>query len=91
VFAMWMARRESLEKLRAIDFAAARDEGLTHIDSIIANYADDIPLSQTDFREYLTKHISFSIDDSMNKGMQLYFELAKKNSLINFQKPQIFI
>src|SRR5207237_1706296 len=34
VFAMWMARNDSAEKVRAIDFAAARDEGLAHLDDI---------------------------------------------------------
>src|SRR5437764_1570268 len=36
VFAMWMVRNDSDEKLRAIDFAAARDEGLAHVDEIAA-------------------------------------------------------
>src|ERR1041385_2349828 len=36
VFAMWMARTDSIEKIRAINFAAARDEGLTHVEDIAA-------------------------------------------------------
>src|SRR6187549_1650546 len=35
VFAMWMTRREKLD----IDLAAARDEGLAHLDEIASNYA----------------------------------------------------
>jgi chorismate dehydratase len=36
VFAMWMARQESVEKIGRVDFAAARDEGLAHLDEITA-------------------------------------------------------
>lgn len=73
VFAMWMTRRENCN----IDFAAARDEGLQHLDEIISNYASEIPLAYENFEKYLTENISFSIDESMQKGLELYFELAK--------------
>jgi chorismate dehydratase len=38
VFAMWMTQRETCE----IDFASARNEGLQHLDEIIANYENEI-------------------------------------------------
>src|SRR6267378_6987805 len=34
VFAMWMAAKNSAEQVRAIDFRAARDEGLANLDKI---------------------------------------------------------
>src|SRR6478672_6314857 len=36
VFAMWMARKVSVEKIGLVDFVAARDEGLAHLDEISA-------------------------------------------------------
>lgn len=78
VFAMWMTRRDSV----VIDFAAARDEGLGHLDEIIANYETDIRLGPDEMRKYLSQNISYSIDDSMRQGMELYFELAYKSGLI---------
>ena len=87
VFAMWMARNESC----AIDFAAARDEGLRHLEEIISNYDTEIALTKEDFRSYLAENISYSIDDSMRKGLELYFELAGKNGLIEKNKPLAFI
>lgn len=78
VFAMWMTRRASCE----IDFAAARDEGLTRIDEIAANYSLQIGLSHDEMKKYLTENISYSIDDSMRQGMDLYFKLAEKHRLI---------
>lgn len=83
VFAMWMTRDENLQ----IDFVDARDEGLKHLDEIIANYETEIPLEREDFKKYLTENISFSIDDSMQKGLELYFELAEKHKLIAKAKP----
>ena len=86
VFAMWMTRNETCE----IDFADARDEGLKHLDEIIANYETEISLEREDFKKYLTENISFSIDDSMQKGLELYFDLAQKHKLISDSKPLNF-
>src|SRR5262249_31946976 len=60
VFAMWMTAMDRL----SIDFASARDEGLEHVDEIIANYAD-LGLSRDQMRLYLTKNICYTLDDSM--------------------------
>ncbi|MFN6962255.1 MAG: menaquinone biosynthetic enzyme MqnA/MqnD family protein [Pyrinomonadaceae bacterium] len=87
VFAMWMTRRDTL----AVDFAAARDEGLAHVDAIISNYESDIPLNRNSMREYLTRDISYTIDESMSAGLQKYFELAHKHQLIDRNKPLEFI
>src|SRR2546427_300818 len=46
VFAMWMARKASADRLRPVDFTAARDEGLANLDQIAANYASQIGLSE---------------------------------------------
>lgn len=87
VFAMWMTR---LDK-SPIDFAAVRDEGLRHIDEIAANYAGDIALTIDDLKTYLVQNISYSIDASMQKGLELYFELAAKNKLIEKNAPLNFL
>lgn len=86
VFAMWMTRQNKCE----IDFSSARDEGIDHLDEIIANYETDIRLGPDEMRKYLSQNISYSIDDSMRRGMELYFELALKNGLIDKNKPLRF-
>ncbi len=83
VFAMWMARKDSIEIVQTIDFAGARDEGLKHLDEIIANYETEIPLSRREFKNYLSNNITYSIDKNMRKGLSLYFELAFKHGLIS--------
>ena len=87
VFAMWMTKKTKSD----IDFAAVRNEGLEHLDAIIANYTSDIGLPADQMRTYLSQNISYSIDGSMQRGMELYFELAAKNGLIRENKPLLFV
>lgn len=91
VFAMWMANKDKAESARTIDFAAARDEGLAHLDEIISNYETEITLSHADFKKYLSENISYTIDDSMQKGLALYYDLAHKHGLIEKRKDLYFI
>ncbi|HEY0459920.1 MAG TPA: menaquinone biosynthesis protein [Pyrinomonadaceae bacterium] len=91
VFAMWMANKDKVETACLIDFAAARDEGLAHLDEIISNYETEITLPRADFKKYLAENISYSIDDSMQKGLALYYDLAHKHGLIERRKDLIFI
>lgn len=87
VFAMWMSALESV----AIDFAGARDEGLDHLDEIIANYESEIRLPGDEFRDYLSTNISYSVDDQMQKGLELFFDLARRNRLIEANRPLAFV
>jgi len=91
VFAMWMTRTDGAERLRTIDFAVARDEGLANLDQIAADYATRIRLSETEIQNYLTENIVFKVDEEMKKGLTLYFELAQKHRLIEKSKPLEFV
>ena len=86
IFAMWMTRQNKFE----IDLAAARDEGLAHIEDISTNYASEIGLSHEEMKNYLTDNISYSIDKSMQRGMELYFDLAAKNHLIEKNRSLVY-
>jgi chorismate dehydratase len=87
VFAMWMARRESVEKIGLVDFAAARDEGLAHLDEISAECKPQLGLSDDEIKTYLTDNIAFRMDEEMEKGLSRYFELARKHGLLESEKP----
>lgn len=86
VFAMWMTRGARA----LIDFAAARDEGLAHLDEIAANYVSDINLSHDELKAYLTTNIAYEIDEQMKAGLELYFELAFKSGLLTRNRPLAF-
>ena len=91
VFAMWMANAEKSDIAKTIDFAAARDEGLRHLDEIIANYQTQIPIERDDFVNYLSENISYTIDEQMRKGLALYYDLAHKHGLTERRKPLSFL
>ena len=91
VFAMWMVRKDSVERIRAIDFAAARNEGLANLDSIAQTYSEQIELSEAEIGQYLTDNIVFRVDEEMQKGLGLYFELAAKHKLIDQAKDLVFV
>lgn len=91
VFAMWMVRNESLEKVRSIDFATARDEGLANLDKVIASYPHQIPFSVDEIRQYLTENIVFKVDEEMRNGLNLYFDLAAKQHLISQAKSMEYV
>ena len=91
VFAMWMVRNHGAEKIQAIDFAAAREEGLANLDDVIASYPFEITLSPDEIAQYLTENIVFHVDDEMWKGLELYFELAQRHKLIEGSKPIEFV
>ena len=91
VFAMWMARADQSDSLRKVDFAAARDEGLAHLDEIAAENAKQLELSIDEIKAYLTENIAFHLDEEMAMGLKLYFDLAAKYLLIEAAKPPEFI
>jgi len=91
VFAMWMVREAAVNHARMVDFSGARDEGLAHLEEIVASYEDRIPMPVSELRNYLTGNIVFNVDDSMEKGLRLYFELAFQHKLIDSVRELRFI
>jgi chorismate dehydratase len=91
VFAMWMVRAGASGAVSRIDFAGARDEGLEQLEKIISQYENEVPLPREEIRKYLTDNITFNVDESLEQGMRLYFELAHKHGLIENNKPIQFI
>jgi len=90
VFAMWMIRDDASVETRRLDFKAARNEGLASVDEIVNHYEKLLALSRADITEYLTVNISFTLEEAMQAGMALYFELAHKHGLIEAVKPLRF-
>ena len=91
VFAFWLARKTSAVEARSIDFVGARDEGLGNIEEIIDFYLPQVTLGGDDFRRYLTENISYTLDDELLEGLQLYYRLAHKHNLIPAIKPIQFL
>jgi chorismate dehydratase len=90
VFAMWMVRASAAEAIKGIGFAGARDEGLEQMEKIISLYENDMPLPRDEIRKYLTENITFHVDESLERGLRLFFQLAQKHGLIENNKPLEF-
>jgi len=91
VFAMWMVQDSAVERARMVDFSGARDEGVAALEEIVASYKDKIPMPVEELRNYLTENIVFNVDESMEKGLRLYFELAFKHKLIDSVRQLRFV
>lgn len=87
VFAMWMARDAAVERVRAVDFARARDEGLEHVEEIAALYEERLKLSRDELRTYLLENICFELDEEMLAGLELFYKLAYRHGLVPSLKP----
>lgn len=82
VFAMWMGHANGIDSPWSVDFAAVRDEGLARKDEIVSQYLSKIPLSREELLVYLTENITFNVDQNMEQGLKLYFDLAERHGLI---------
>ena len=91
VFAMWMARIDAAERIRAVDFAGARDEGLAHVEEIINLYEGALGLPRAELRAYLLENISFGLDDEMRAGLDLFYRLAHRHGIIPAVRPLMMI
>jgi chorismate dehydratase len=87
VFAMWMIGPSASAEARAIDFVAACREGLTRTEEIIDFYQPLLGLARDELQTYLGENLSFYFDDELRAGLDLYYKLAYKHSLIPAVKP----
>lgn len=90
VFAMWMANQASVRQIAEVDFAAARDEGLEHVDEIAEQNEAVLGLPKSELITYLRENICFSMDSDLQAGLQLYLDLAHKHELIS-NKPRLIM
>ena len=87
VFAMWMAHESAGEHVRAIDFAGARDEGLSHVEEIAAEYERELGRPRAELVRYLRRNICFELDEEMGAGLELFFRLAHKHGVVESLRP----
>lgn len=81
VFAMWIARPEvDLEGLAEV-LAAARDDGLTQLESIARNEAPRLGLSYDECLVYLRDMLKFRLGPRERQGLELFYAYAVKHHL----------
>jgi len=87
VFAMWMIGPTASAKARTLDFVAVCQEGLARTEEIIDFYQPLLGLGRDELQTYLGENLSFSLDDELRAGLDLYYRLAFKHNLIPAVKP----
>jgi chorismate dehydratase len=58
------------------DFVRSRDHGLENVESIVAEWARRIPLSEHTIRAYLGNNIHYVLDEECVAGMRGFFRMA---------------
>lgn len=87
VFALWMIGSNASAQSRAIDLAGACGEGLARAEEIIDFYKPLLGLSREELETYLGENITFYLDDELRAGLDLFYKLAHKHSLIPALRP----
>lgn len=87
VFALWMIGPGASTEARAIDFVAVCQEGLARKPEIIDFYQPLLGLPREELQTYLDVNLSFSFNDELRAGLDLYYKLAYKHNLIPAVKP----
>ena len=82
VLAVWAVRRELAAAELTADFLASRDFGLSHLNEISYEAAQDLELPQRALESYLRNNIDYSLDAENCGGLELYFKHAAKLGLI---------
>jgi chorismate dehydratase len=91
VFAMWMAHEGASARVRAVDFAGARDEGLASVEEIVGVYERELGRPREELVRYLTRNIAFELDEEMRAGLELFFRLAHRHGVTEVLRPLKFI
>lgn len=76
VFAAWVSVKPLPEDFIRV-FDAANEEGLSHIDEIVASL--DYPTY--DLRKYYTLHLSYNLDERKREGMETFLRYIREQQL----------
>ncbi|HZS09279.1 MAG TPA: menaquinone biosynthesis protein [Blastocatellia bacterium] len=93
VFAVWAAREEVCkdDRITAVDFSAARREGLEHLDDIAREYSRQLNQPLPRLLSYLHDNVNYDLDEENLAGMRLYFRLAHECELIENPRELKFV
>jgi chorismate dehydratase len=88
VAAVWAVRTEALtrtgitaDQLTA-DLQASRDNGLAHIETLVAEWQPRLPLSAGTIRNYLTTNIHYRLNGQCLEAINRFYELAASASIL---------
>ena len=90
VSAVWAAAPGSLlDESVAADFVQSRIHGLQNIDTLVAEWSRQLPLSEETIRTYLTSNIHYTLDDECIAAMRTFFRLAAECGVLPVYSAQL--
>jgi chorismate dehydratase len=90
VFAFWAVRKDSKNWKGAVDFPAAKREGLAHTQELATQYGESLGLPREELITYMTENINYDLDEESLRGLNLYYRLAAECQLIETVKELVF-
>jgi chorismate dehydratase len=82
ISAFWSVREDAFTPqtvtpaLLVEDFIRSRDNGLTHIETLVAEWSHRIALPEQTLRTYLTENIYYLLDEDCLEGLNLFYRYA---------------
>ncbi len=82
VSAFWAVRPQAIEKSRCStvavvqDFVQSRDNGMAHVEDLVYEWKDRMPIPAATIRAYLSRNIHYVLDEECLAGLDLFFRYA---------------
>ena len=83
VLAVWAGRVEAVTAEVVEDFQASLAYGMTHLDEICEEAAEEMKLQAEELHSYLVENIDYGLDAESRRGLQKYYELAAELGILN--------
>lgn len=82
ISAVWSTACAYLDEGVTEDFIHSRDHGLKNIDTLAAEWAKRIPVSEATLRTYFTHNIHYVLDEECLEGMKAFFRMAAETGIL---------
>ncbi len=88
VSAFWALRPESLERTGVRpsdlvrDFERSRDNGMHHVEDLVAEWSSRIAVPTGTIRTYLTQNIHYVLDQACIEGLHAFYRYAEECSIL---------
>jgi chorismate dehydratase len=87
VFAFWAVNEECEMRDEIQNFEESKEEGLANLELIAKQYSSRLRIPESEILHYLSKNLDYSLGQQNRKGLNLFFQLAKKYELIPESRP----
>jgi chorismate dehydratase len=91
VFAMWMMRRDMLDRPLAGLLADARRRGAEMTDALVARHAGEKRWPPDLARRYFTEYLRYEVTERARRGLAAFFEAAARHHLLPARRPIVYL